>query len=71
MPDTAVHLPLYARPPGSGPTPRGTYHDPATSFKMAKTLLKAVRPHMKGKAKGKGKAKHPARSPKPATATKK
>ncbi len=70
MPDT-VHLPLYAQPPGSGPTPKGIYHDPLTSHKMTRTLLKGMRPFLKGKAKGKGKAKHPVRSAKPATATKK
>ncbi len=72
MPDTAVTLPFYAMPPGTaGPTPKGIYHDPLTSHKMTRTLLKGMRPFLKGKAKGKGKAKQPTRSAKPATATKK
>jgi len=67
----AVQLPYYAREPGTaGPTPRGVHHDPATSFRMAKTLLKAARPHMKGKSKGRGKAK-PARTAKPTHVSKK
>jgi hypothetical protein len=44
-----ITLPVYARPPGSGPTPKGVIYDAGTSFKMAKQLFKAVR--TKGKSK--------------------
>ena len=61
MPETAnptPALPFYAKAPGTaGPTPKGIYHDPSTSFRMAKTLLKAMRPSMKGKGKARGKTK--------------
>ena len=50
MPDIP-QLPVYARPPGSGPSPKGILNDPATSVRLAKTLMKAVRPMTKGKRK--------------------
>jgi hypothetical protein len=49
MPDAPPLLPLYARPPGNGPSPRGIYVDGTTSVRLAKTLTKAVRPSNKGK----------------------
>jgi hypothetical protein len=50
MPEAPPQLPLYARPPGSGPSPRGIYVDGPTSVRLAKTLTKAVKP---SKSKGK------------------
>jgi len=50
MPDNPPSLPFYARPPGSGPSPKGIFNDPATSVKLAKTLSKAIQPH-RGKRK--------------------
>ncbi len=50
-------LPWWAMPPGTaGPTPRGIYCDPATSWRMTKTLLKGMSPQLKVRHKGHRKA---------------
>ena len=62
IPDTVTSLPIYARPPGSGPSPKGIVNDPALSVKMAKQLTKMTQ---KAKSKQKKYVHRAYREPKP------